>query len=623
MLLFLKSDTTQGLLHPPVKQDYTLQDHTQTKQTKQSKPQKKWIPYYKDPYHLSQKVKSYINNPKHTSDAISLVTRNKCATPESYGTLLTVLLKNKQAKEAIDLYALMLDRRIRVTSRIVTLVLKAYALYAARSTTKHTTNSTISTNNTNTNNANNVDRIKILNDAKEIYLSNNTSTSETDSTFHFNAMLLVCKSCVDVGGWEFAISEYTRNTRGIGNVVLDTVSYTILLQICALNTCIDGYNAALDVWNAFLRVGDHGKQNMHTVRMDVDEQLVCALLLSCIRVKEYEKAMFGVGIVQEYFGLPLDTTTTTIGHVKNTNKELLPISSKSLDVLLRLAARLHKTDLALHWFKIASLKYKIGLDDILKETLANVCIQANMYHDAMHVATSTTTDTDKGKEDGKRIEASKHSLMLKILASGADHIIKTKHKQKGLQSFIDPVLSLSKDIIENDTPLKLNGEAYYNLIHVLTLLSGKNQEKKVDILVRLACHATHKTMLFEKTKDMIESKILSTTSQKYDLREIEDLHWTAQATYWKYHDIRDVKFRVLAIQKMLDLFKENKEHIDTLDEQVRNRVRLVRMSANQVLSVWRFAEKETEKQKKKMEEFGEYLEKKHGKVSGTTSQNKV
>jgi len=273
-------------------------------------------------------------------DQSDLVRRSPTiATVEVYGTLMSCLLRRGNPLEAIEAYGEMVrSRRISPNAQSYTLLLTAIGRAARNSTSSK--------------------RKEYLQKANDIYshISADKGRGSLMQRLHFNAYIKVCVSCADQGGWERAYTLFnsilqspTRSTQ------LDTISISTMLSMCAENRSEDGYKATIDIWNTFLKLKSEESDLVTDKRLrlfNIDSRLIMNVLLTCIRTKNMNDAMFGLGLIEKYIGFPTKTGDKFFySEYREDLKhfELVAIDTKSLDILLRYASRIKNTDLALLW----------------------------------------------------------------------------------------------------------------------------------------------------------------------------------------------------------------------------------------------------------------------------------
>lgn len=196
----------------------------------------------------------------------------------------------------------------------------------------------------------------LLQKANDEYLSLESSSSKVERV-HLNSFLKVCVSCADQGGWERAFTLFNQITLNENrSSMLDTISISIMLSLCAENRSGDGYKACIDIWNTFLSLQKEESDNNIDKRdrlFNVDARLIMNVLLTCIRTRDFNDALFGLTLVKDYIGFPSKTGEKFFyseyrREIKEYSK--VPIDSKSLDILLRYASRIKNHDLALLWY---------------------------------------------------------------------------------------------------------------------------------------------------------------------------------------------------------------------------------------------------------------------------------
>lgn len=290
---------------------------------------------FRDSYLLTEKIRQLLDkSTERSADALDLVKNNSSiANVEVYGTLMSLLLRKGNQKDALATYDMMIknDRYVKPNPQSYTLYMTALARNAKF--------------------AQSSEKLRIFQLANDLFIQ----IQPTLSQMHLNCFLKVCVSCANEGGWEKAFGLFEKILIDEPHK-LDTITFSIMLSLCAENRSQDGYKATIYIWTTFQKLKQNegtGSMKNEKKQLRIDSRLICNVLLSCIRTKDMNDALFGMELIKEYIGLPAsmkDKFSYSEYRIEVKNHAKFAIDAKSLDVVLRYASRIKQPDLALKWY---------------------------------------------------------------------------------------------------------------------------------------------------------------------------------------------------------------------------------------------------------------------------------
>ncbi|KAJ3393920.1 hypothetical protein HDU92_007400 [Lobulomyces angularis] len=430
--------------------------------------------WFNDPHLLREHVDIAFKKKVNPNDTINLVLRHLgCANSHVYHALFTNLIQHNESGLAWDTYKKMLRQNKNPSPQSITLFFNVLSKKACMKE-----NSQI--------------RPKLLQYATEFW-----NSLQGPSVIHLNAYLRVCLHCAEVGGWDSAFIVYSliseRETRVASNLPMpDLISYTTMLSLCAENRCMDGYQAAMDIWNDFLQNMSTEKRissNNISKKLIVDETILSQILLTCIRVEDLECARVGLEIINKWYGLPIKDSDFSGHNQRNLNYikaeiSIKDISSKTFDVLLRVAARCKEFSIGQKWFSILSESYKIPVDDIVRTTYMNLLIEGNNFDQALIVAESLPPSVQFP-----------HNLKI-CAAAVSQYQRKGRFEGMNKSKYIQTFMKLIEHIPTEDQLLhQVDGEILRNILFVLY-----DSEKYLNLGVKLI--KNYQDLIFFSTNEL-------------------------------------------------------------------------------------------------------------------------
>ncbi|KND04139.1 pentatricopeptide repeat domain-containing protein [Spizellomyces punctatus DAOM BR117] len=334
------------------------------------------LEWYNDPFYLRVRVEKLLKNGDEDT-AVDLVDRHRgAANAEVFGTLIAGLGRRGNYKKAVKAFREMRRRRIKPTPHSYTALLNAYA-QAAYGPLDATA------------------RSNCLRDARELWES-----MEDRTAVHLNAMLNVCTACSSEGGWDLGWNIYRESVPEKGQRDAqapppDVITFTIMLRMCAKLGGNDGLDAAMRIWTDVRAVLDRiqpaaakkkgGKSGVRALA--VDDRLLSALLLTCIRAEDKLRVVKGLEFVDEYLDLPVDSDSPT---TQQSNGGKISLNTPLLYHLIHLASRLREPALAVRWFKIASSR-DVPADEGVYSALIGLLISVGDLEQAWQIVQSADT----------------------------------------------------------------------------------------------------------------------------------------------------------------------------------------------------------------------------------------
>ncbi|TPX64127.1 hypothetical protein SpCBS45565_g06117 [Spizellomyces sp. 'palustris'] len=336
------------------------------------------LDWYNDPFYLRIRVEKLLKNGDEDT-AVDLVDRHRgAANAEVFGTLIAGLGRRGNYKKAVKAFREMRRRRIKPTPHAYTALLNAYAqsAYGPLDVTA---------------------RSNCLRDARELWES-----MEDRTAVHVNAMLNVCTACSSEGGWDLGWDIYRKlvpekGQRDAQTPPPDVITFTIMLRMCAKLGGNDGLDAAMRIWTDVRAILDRiqpaaakkkgGKPKYGVRALAVDDRLLSALLLTCIRAEDKQRVVKGLEFVREYLDLSVDSDSPT---TQQSNSRKISLNTPLLYHLIHLASRLREPALAVRWFKIASSR-DVEPDEGVYSALIGLLISVGDLEQAWQIVQSADT----------------------------------------------------------------------------------------------------------------------------------------------------------------------------------------------------------------------------------------
>lgn len=201
----------------------------------------------------------------------------------------------------------------------------------------------------------------------------------------------MCGVCAAEGGWIAAWGLYQSDERP----KLDLVSYTSLLTMCASGRGVDGYNAAKEIWGDFLVAAEKAEEyegegvegDRRGKALKVDQIIVNQMLLACIRTADLETSREALAIVERWYGLRVDEDCDKEVEEHENTIPLESISTKTMDILIRVANRTKKFDAGKRWFSLlmpdAGSKHGVAPDAICHQSFILLLTEAGEFKAAL------------------------------------------------------------------------------------------------------------------------------------------------------------------------------------------------------------------------------------------------
>lgn len=476
------------------------------------------------------------------------------ATVEVYGTLMKCLIRKHKPLEAIQAYHEMThSRKITPNPQCFTLYLSALARAAQVS--------------------NSLDKRMHLQKAGDLYFALDTMNYSTKiKRVHLNSFLKVCVACADQGGWEKAFTLFNGVLASKHRTtLLDTITFSTILSLCSENRSADGYKACIDVWNSFLLIQSE-EVNENVDKRDrlfnVDARLIMNILLSCIRTKEFNDALFGLTLIKDYIGLPTKNGEKFFyseyrEEIRKYSK--VAIDSKSLDILLRYASRIKNPDLALLWYSISVKELGILTDDVIKDSIVQLLIEKKDFISALEIA-------KHGSEVGR---FNKYALTIKLCHFAIQAPIPAKQFYDAFENAVDTLWPTTTTKISPETTQ-----------YIFDIIYEKQMYKS---LVPLLCESNRRSEIIEGARVIFEAIIIG----KKDGNKIAD-YLDTQEVDFSFHANKNLIHRVETLKIIQKSLVEYEKFENKGDVQGKNRslkmLGLVAKQVDEVLDVWKLAQ---------------------------------
>ncbi|KAJ3414985.1 hypothetical protein HDV05_005816 [Chytridiales sp. JEL 0842] len=345
------------------------------------------VEWFSDSHLLSKRIHEVMQKEEGITYAEQLVSRHPGSTNEGvYGALIGGYVRNKMYEKAMETYNVMKKRKMNPTPATITSLINLYTelSYKIPKSDKSALKSRL------------LDVLKLW----------EKLDTKTRTVVHCNAVLSACVPAAHCGGFEVAKSIYETlledsqqevKQKKYGNdgkgkkstkekavkaeesdlenehvepLKPDIQTFTSMIRVCA--NSMEGneaYHYAMKIWDS----------DVPSLKITPDEHLVDATLFACLSAKSSPLTARAISIARSAYSLPTPNTERGFLYTDEPGKALsklakpfnstsskLKLSPRTLDVLLRLAAKLRQRPLGIQYMDVAlerGVKLDLGLLD--------------------------------------------------------------------------------------------------------------------------------------------------------------------------------------------------------------------------------------------------------------------